>query len=107
MTLTTFRAALAMLFLLAVPVQAQDMTAPIQQLVQDHGKILVKSSRKTIAPAIDALATSGLPAARQVLERWQSKEMWVSKETGAFVLHASRIISAESVHEAPPLSVIV
>ncbi|WP_049645584.1 urea ABC transporter permease subunit UrtB [Candidatus Rhodobacter oscarellae] len=67
------------------PVAAQDAEAPIQQLLQEHGDIIAKSSRKTIAPAIDALAASGLAEAQAVLERWQAKEMWRNKETGLFV----------------------
>ncbi len=76
------------LFLLGLtigPVAAQDADAPIQRLLQEHAEIISKSSRKTIGPAIDALATSGLPAAQSVLERWQNKEMWQNEETGLFV----------------------
>ncbi|MEM7440558.1 MAG: urea ABC transporter permease subunit UrtB [Pseudomonadota bacterium] len=69
----------------AVPTAAQQAEAPIQTLLQTHGDIIAKSSRKTIGPAIEALATSGLPEAQTVLERWQGKEMWRSKETGLFV----------------------
>ncbi|MCV6592059.1 MAG: urea ABC transporter permease subunit UrtB, partial [Silicimonas sp.] len=74
-----------LLSLLAAPVLAQDSAAPIQQLLQSQGEVIAKSSRKTIGPAIDALATSGLPQAQAVLERWQGKEMWRAKETGLFV----------------------
>ncbi|NNE87121.1 MAG: urea ABC transporter permease subunit UrtB [Silicimonas sp.] len=70
---------------IAQPLVAQTADAPIQQLLQEHGEIIAKSSRRTIGPAIDALASSGLPEARGVLNRWQNKEMWVSKETGLFV----------------------
>jgi urea transport system permease protein len=75
-------------FIMAVfaqPLAAQQQDAPIQQLLQTHGEIISKSSRKTIGPAIDALATSGLSDAQTVLERWQAKEMWRSKESGLFV----------------------
>ncbi|MEL7165537.1 MAG: urea ABC transporter permease subunit UrtB [Pseudomonadota bacterium] len=68
-----------------LPGAAQSTDAPIQQLLQSHGAIIQKSSRKTIGPAIDALAASGLPAAQTVLSRWQAKEMWFEKETGIFV----------------------
>ncbi|MFY0692749.1 MAG: urea ABC transporter permease subunit UrtB [Paracoccaceae bacterium] len=67
------------------PVTAQDAEAPIQRLLQEHGEIISKSSRRTIGPAIDSLAASGLPAAQSVMERWQAKEMWRNKETGLFV----------------------
>ncbi|MDD9977514.1 MAG: urea ABC transporter permease subunit UrtB [Boseongicola sp.] len=67
------------------PVLAQDAEAPIQKLLQEHGEIIAKSSRKTIGPAIDALAASGLPEAQDVLLRWQAKEMWQNKESGLLV----------------------
>ena len=70
---------------LAVPAMAQDANAPIQQLLQEHGAVIQKSSRKTIGPAIDALAGSGSAEAQIVLERWQTKDMWFNKETGLFV----------------------
>ncbi len=70
---------------LALPLSAQNAEAPIQQLLQEHGEIIAKSSRKTIGPAIDALASSGLVEAQVVLERWQNKEMWRDKDTGLFV----------------------
>ncbi|WP_299142972.1 urea ABC transporter permease subunit UrtB [uncultured Tateyamaria sp.] len=71
---------------LTVPAMAQNMDAPIQQLMQTHGDALAKASRKTIQPAIDALTASGLPAAQNVMERWQAKEVWRHKDTGAFVI---------------------
>ncbi|MEL6167598.1 MAG: urea ABC transporter permease subunit UrtB [Pseudomonadota bacterium] len=77
--------AAAIVSLSAGTATAQDSEAPIQLLLQDHGEIIAKSSRRTIGPAIDALATSGLPEAQNVLERWQAKEMWLNKETGLFV----------------------
>ena len=73
------------LCLLAMPALAQDSEAPIQKLLQEHGEIIAKSSRKSIGPAIDALAASGMPEAQIVLERWQAKEMWLNEETGLFV----------------------
>ncbi|XDA97883.1 urea ABC transporter permease subunit UrtB [Sulfitobacter sp. LCG007] len=64
---------------------AQDAPgSEIQSLLQNHREIIEKSSRTTIQPAIDALADSGLPAARDVLEKWQAREMWQDEETGLF-----------------------
>ena len=79
-----------MVFLLVCAVltpaaRSQDANAPIQQVLQAHGEAILKSSRRTIAPAIDALAASGLADAQAVLERWQNKEMWVDRDTGLFV----------------------
>jgi urea transport system permease protein len=70
---------------LSGPAFAQQADAPIQQILQTHSEILLKSSRSSIGPAVDALANSGLPAAQLVLEKWQNKEMWVNEETGLFV----------------------
>lgn len=70
---------------LAFPVSAQNADAPIQQVMQPHADLLAKASRKTIQVAIDALTDSGLPAAQEVLQRWQNKEMWQDEETGLFV----------------------
>lgn len=61
---------------------AQD--AEIQPILQDHQALIVKSSRKTIGPAIDAVANSGLPQAQAVLQAWAAKEMWQRKEDGLF-----------------------
>ncbi|MEO0866347.1 MAG: urea ABC transporter permease subunit UrtB, partial [Pseudomonadota bacterium] len=47
---------------------AQQADAPVQQVLQAHADIIVKSSRKSIGPAIDALATSGLDQAQVVLQ---------------------------------------
>ncbi len=67
------------------PVHAQQIDAPVQQILQAHGEVIKKSSRRTIGPAIDALAASGLTDAQVVLQRWQDKEMWFDRETGIFV----------------------
>jgi urea transport system permease protein len=75
----------ALLSVIAHQSFAQNAQAPIQKLLEQHGDEIAESSRRTIGPAIEALATSGLPSAQTVLERWQSKEMWRNKETGIFV----------------------
>ena len=61
-----------------------DAQSAIQELLQEHREIIQKSSRRTIGPAIDALASSGIPEAQTVLERWQAKEMWWRKDDGQF-----------------------
>ncbi|WP_137702000.1 urea ABC transporter permease subunit UrtB [Marimonas lutisalis] len=68
----------------AMPMFAQDAAGPMQGILQQHAKIIVKSSRKTIAPAIDAVAGSGLPQAQSVLEAWQAKDMWQRESDGLF-----------------------
>ncbi|MEP2716591.1 urea ABC transporter permease subunit UrtB [Pseudophaeobacter sp.] len=56
----------------------------IQALLQEQSALILKSSRKTIAPAIAALADSGLPQAQAVLEAWQAKALWMRKSDGVF-----------------------
>jgi len=75
-------AALSFLVLLTLPAAAQD--SPIQRLLQENRTLLEESSRRTIGPAIDALRDSGLPAARDVLEKWQAKELWQRVSDGLF-----------------------
>ncbi|MGJ8605676.1 MAG: urea ABC transporter permease subunit UrtB [Marivita sp.] len=80
-----FAAVFLACLLLTGPGYAQQADAPIQTLLQTHSETLVESSRRTIGPAVDALANSGLPAAQVVLDKWQNKEMWVNDATGLFV----------------------
>ena len=68
-----------------IPTAAQQGDAPIQLLLQEFAKEIEDSSRRTIGPAIDALAESGISQARDVLNRWQAKEMWFNEDTGLFV----------------------
>ena len=76
---------LAALMLLALPARAQDAGhGPVQTVLQAQAELIVKSSRKTIGPAIDAVASSGLLEAQGVLEAWQAKEMWQRKDDGLF-----------------------
>ncbi|WP_434290314.1 urea ABC transporter permease subunit UrtB [Celeribacter sp. SCSIO 80788] len=75
-------AACLMLLTCALTAQAQDRT--IQDVLQEHRVEIEKSSRKTIGPAIDAIANSGLPAAQTVLQKWQNKDMWQRKADGLF-----------------------
>ncbi|MEO0991257.1 MAG: hypothetical protein AAFX00_09945, partial [Pseudomonadota bacterium] len=76
---------LTLVLAVAAPLAANEGDPPpIQALLQEHGEIIAKSSRKTIGPAIDALAASGLTEAQEVLEQWQAKELWIRKEDGVF-----------------------
>ncbi len=75
---------LASLVLVLGTAVARAQDAPMQTVLQEHSAAIVKSSRKTIGPAIDAVAGSGLPQAQAVLQSWQAKEMWLRKEDGLF-----------------------
>ncbi len=85
-------AVLAALLLLAFgsgPVRAQEApaaTGPLQALMQENAEAIIKSSRRTIEPAITALRDSGLPGAQAVLEQWQERNLWVRKADNLFVI---------------------
>ena len=78
-------AALALSLATLSSAAAQDADAPIQQILQEHSEIILKSSRKTIEPAINAVRDSGLKQAPVVLQKWGARDMWVIKDTGLFV----------------------
>ena len=65
---------------------ASAQTATLQPVLQEHGALIAKSSRKTIAPAIDAIATSGAPQAQVFLEQWVGKNIWMRKLDGVFFI---------------------
>ncbi len=71
--------ALALLCLPAL-LHAQDL----QTLLQSHQKVIIKPSRKSVGPALDALVASGLPSIPAFLEHWQGKEVYNRKEDGLF-----------------------
>ncbi len=75
---------LAGLLLLVSTLAALAQDAPMQGILQENSALIVKSSRKTIGPAIEAVATSGLAQAQAVLQAWQAKEMWLRKSDGLF-----------------------
>ncbi len=77
--------------------RAQDASAlqgrtsgAIQPILQEQSGLIQESSRRTIQPAIDAIAGSGLDQAQQVLEAWQAKNMWLRLTDGVYV-RAERI----------------
>ncbi|MCU0908383.1 MAG: urea ABC transporter permease subunit UrtB [Rhodobacteraceae bacterium] len=65
------------------PSRAQG-TASMADLIAQHGAAIVNGSRRTAEPAIAALAASGLPEARLLLERWQARDLHVRPADGAF-----------------------
>ncbi len=78
------RAFIALLLLVVLQSSAWAQTGPMQAILQDHREQIVRSSRTTIGPAIDAVATSGLPQAQAVLRAWQDKNMWHRLSDGLF-----------------------
>jgi urea transport system permease protein len=82
-------ALLAGLVLAGTPAASQDAApGPVQALLQEHREAIVKSSRRTIEPAIAALAGSGLAAVPPLLEAWQDKNLWLRDADGRFVYAA-------------------
>lgn len=63
-----------------------DLTSadPVQAVLQTHRALIEESSRRTIGPAIDGIANSGLPQMQAVLEAWQAKDMWQRSSDGWF-----------------------
>ncbi len=75
---------LAGLAFLCACLTANAQQGGLQPILQEHQEIISKSSRKTIGPAIDAIASSGLPQAQVMLETWAAKNMWMRKSDGLF-----------------------
>ncbi len=75
---------LAGLAILCACLTANAQDAGLQPILQEHQEIIAKSSRKTIKPAIDAIASSGLPQAQVMLETWAAKKVWMRKSDGLF-----------------------
>ena len=57
----------------------------LSDILKTHEKIIAKSSRKTISPAIDSLVESGLPSVEFMLTNWREKAIWQNKETKEFI----------------------
>ncbi|MGI9368739.1 MAG: urea ABC transporter permease subunit UrtB [Ruegeria sp.] len=78
------RLLIAGLALCCACLMANAQEAGLQPILQAHQETINKSSRKTIKPAIDAIASSGLPQAQTMLETWASKNLWMRKSDGLF-----------------------
>ncbi|MCA1335067.1 urea ABC transporter permease subunit UrtB [Pseudooceanicola marinus] len=71
-------------FVLPVPAalaqtdSAED-AASLQPILQEQAELFLDSSRRTIQPAIDAVAGSGLPQAPDFLVAWAEREIWVNE----------------------------
>ena len=76
---------MAILVLLMSTLIADAQTdTPMQDILQSQSDLIIESSRRTIQPAIDAVATSGLPQAQDVLQAWQARDIWVREADGVF-----------------------
>jgi urea transport system permease protein len=84
-----FVVVLALLCLGAAAMAQDDAEAgaelgPLQQVLQEQSDLILESSRRTIQPAIDAIANSGIEGVPFLLETWQSRDMWVRLSDGLF-----------------------
>lgn len=70
------------LALLCLPLSAH--AQELQTLLQSHQKVVVKPSRKSVGPVLEALVASGLPTAPIFLENWQNKDVYSRKDDGLF-----------------------
>ena len=78
----------ALVCLLAVLFSLPMRAETAGQILTANVGLIEKASRQTIAPAIDALAASGDPAAAAVLQAWAAKGLGIRKSDGAFFLIA-------------------
>ena len=76
------RALLAVLLFAWLP--APGFAQDLQTILQDHQAEVAKPSRRTVAPVLEALSASGLPAVPRFLEQWQDKEVYTREEDGLF-----------------------
>jgi urea transport system permease protein len=78
------RCFLAGLLVLLTGWSASAQDGPMQTILMEQSDLIVESSRRTIEPAIDAVAGSGLPQAQDVLQAWQGREMGRRTSDGRF-----------------------
>ena len=69
-----------------LPVSAQPAPTPLEALLLENSELVARSSRRTVGPAIDAIAGSGIEGADVVLQRWMDRELFVRAEDGRFFL---------------------
>ena len=74
---------------LCVPAGALAQISDIQAILQENRALIEESSRRSIEPAIAAIAESGLPSAQTVLQRWQAKELYQTPDDGLFYYGAA------------------
>ncbi|MBJ3776039.1 urea ABC transporter permease subunit UrtB [Acuticoccus sp. 2012] len=65
---------------------AQPAPTPIEELLLENTELIQESSRRTIEPAIAAIADSGLEGADVVLQRWEARDLFVRESDGRFFL---------------------
>ncbi|GAA4222281.1 urea transport system permease protein [Sagittula marina] len=97
--LRAFLALLLLTGLTAQPGHAQE--ANLQDLLQEHQAQIIKPSRTKVGPAIEALASSGLPSVPLFLEKWRDKNVYVA-EDGLFYVVAGG--TATDVSTGEPVS---
>ncbi|NVO25845.1 urea ABC transporter permease subunit UrtB [Donghicola sp. C2-DW-16] len=59
---------------------------PLQDILQQHRALIEKPSRTSIGPAINDIASSGLPQAQSMLQAWEAKNLWQRDADGLFFI---------------------
>lgn len=68
----------------ALQSQSLAQQSPLQSILQDNNAAVVKASRKTIDPVLNALTASGLENVQLLLENWRQKNLWQRKSDAVF-----------------------
>ncbi|MGC9448460.1 urea ABC transporter permease subunit UrtB [Cereibacter johrii] len=68
----------------ALPVLAQG--TPAAQILSENRALIERSSRQTIGPVIEALASSGDASAAAILDAWADRRLGLRESDGAFFL---------------------
>ena len=75
----------------------------LSDIMDNHSKLIMKSSRKTIRPVIDKIVGSELPSVEFMLTQWRSKAIWQNKETKHFVfVKDNRILNIDTQIDLGP-----
>ena len=83
-----FILSLATALLLAFPALAQTPPQSVAEIMAANRDQIEQPKRQSIGPVIDALATSGDPAAAAVLTAWEARKLGLREADGAFFIIA-------------------
>ena len=75
----------------------------LTEIISTHSRVIAKSLRKTIQPAIDVLVASKLPNVEFMLVKWRAKALWVNKSTNAIIaVQDKRMIDLDTQFDLGP-----
>ena len=67
----------------------------LEEILADNGKLIIKSSSKTVEPVLEQFTRNGGTGVEQFLNNWQAKKLYFIKESGRFVLAEKAAKSAD------------